>query len=228
MRILRPQMFWLFPFFKGIGQGIVISLLSFGPAFFTLIHSGITGGKKTGMRVALGIFLSELTIALICFFGLSHIFTFPEFQLVFSFVGAISIIYIGVKGFSKKYEHFLESIQVKSTGSESLFKGFLMNIMNPFVLFLWVGLLAAVSVSYDQNDLNYKFSILVNLMAILLTLFAMDMGKVYLSDYLGKKMNNKVYFYVQKYFGLVLLLIGAYFFYHFCVLVIKYFNIGGH
>jgi threonine/homoserine/homoserine lactone efflux protein len=221
-------MFWFFPLLKGFGQGIVISLLSFGPAFFTLIHSGITGGKKTGMRVALGIFLSELTIALVCFFGLSHIFTYPEFQLIFSFIAAVSIIYVGVKGFSKKYESFLESIQVKSTGKESFFKGFLMNIMNPFVLFLWVGLLAAVSVSYDHEDAHYKYSILINLLAILLTLFAMDLGKVFLSDYLGKKMSNHVYFYVHKYFGLVLTIIGAYFLYHFCVLAIKYFHIGAY
>lgn len=220
-------MFWFYPFIKGIGQGIVISLLSFGPAFFILIHSGITGGKKTGMRVALGIFLSELAIALVCFFGLSRIFTYPEFQLVFSFVAAVSIIYIGVKGYAKKYEVFLESISVKSTGKESLFKGFLMNLMNPFVIFLWVGLLAAVSVSYDQTEIHYEDKILINLVAILLTLFGMDMGKVFLSDWLGRKLSNKVYFYVQKYFGLILLLIGSYFFYHFCVLVVKYFHIAG-
>jgi threonine/homoserine/homoserine lactone efflux protein len=219
-------MFWLVPLFKGIGQGILISILSFGPAFFTLIHSGITGGKKHGMRVALGIFLSELTMAVICFLGLSRVFTYPEFQLVFSFVAAASIIYIGVKGFSKKYTAFLKSIQVQTTGKESFFKGFLMNLANPFVLFLWVGLLAAVSVSYDQHDPSYKWSILINLIAILLTLFAMDIGKVALSDYLGRKLSNKVYFYVNKYFGLILLFIGGYFFYHFCDLVIKYFGIG--
>ncbi|MBS3915197.1 MAG: LysE family transporter [Bacteroidetes bacterium] len=219
-------MFWLMPLIKGVGQGVLISLLSFGPAFFTLIYSGITGGKKHGMRVALGIFLSELTMAFVCFMGLSRIFTYPEFQLGFSFVAAVSIIFIGVKGFSKKYTDFLESIQVHATGKESFLKGFLLNLANPFVLFLWVGLLAAVSVSYEQEDVNYKVSILINLIAILLTLFAMDLGKVFLSDFLGRKLSNKVYFYVNKYFGLIMLLLGAYFFYHFIILLLKYFHIG--
>jgi threonine/homoserine/homoserine lactone efflux protein len=156
-------MYWLAPIFKGIGQGMLISILSFGPAFFTLIHSGITGGKKQGMRVAAGIFLSELVMAMLVFFGLSHIFTYPEFQLGFSLVAAMSIFYIGIKGFSKKYESFLKSIQVKTTGKESFFKGFALNLINPFVLFLWIGLLAAVSVSYDQTDEHYRWAILINL-----------------------------------------------------------------
>ncbi len=221
-------MYWILPLFKGIGLGIIISILSFGPAFFTLIHSGITGGKKHGVRVALGIFLSELTMMLVCFLGLSHIFTLPEFQLIFSLVAAVSIVYIGVKGVAKKYETFIESIQVKTTGKESFLKGFLMNLLNPFVLMVWLGLLATVSAEYDHSDVHYQSSILINLLAILLTLFGMDLGKVLLSDYLGKKMSNRVYFYVNKYFGLVLLLIGAYFFYHFCVLAVKYFHIGGN
>lgn len=221
-------MFWVLPLFKGISQGIVISLLSFGPSFFTLIHSGIQGGTKAGVRVALGIFLSEVTVALTCFFGLSHVFTFPEFQLVFSFVAAAAILYLGVKGFFKNYTSFLKSIQVPAGNGQSFFKGFLTNMMNPFVIFLWVGLLAAVSVSYDQSEPTYRVEILINLMAILITLFGMDMGKVVLSDYLGRKLSNRVYYFVNKYFGLILFLIGVYFFYHFCILLIKYTGIGTH
>lgn len=208
-------------------MGILISILSFGPAFFTLIHSGITGGKKHGMRVALGIFLSELTMMLVCFLGLSHVFTYPEFQLAFSFVAAVSIMYIGVRGISKKYEAFIASIQVKTTGGESFFRGFLMNLLNPFVLMVWIGLLAAVSGNYDHDEPHYRLKLFINLVAILLTLFGMDLGKVLLSDYLGKKMNNRVYFYVNKYFGLILALIGLYFLYHFCNLLVHYFHLFG-
>lgn len=221
-------MFWLIPLFKGIGQGVLISLLSFGPSFFTLIHSGMQGGRKEGFRVAIGIFLSEMTIALACFFGLSHIFTFPEFQLVFSFVAATSILVLGARGFAKKYDAFLKSIQTTSSKSQSFFKGFILNMMNPFVIFLWVGLLAAVSVSYDKTTDIYRYEILVNLLAILGTLFAMDIGKVYLSDFFGRKLSNRVYYFVHKYFGLILLLIGVYFFYHFVTLFVKYFNLGFH
>lgn len=221
-------MFWVLPLLKGVSQGVIISLLSFGPSFFTLVHSGIQGGRKAGITVALGIFLSEMVVALTCFFGLSHVFTFPEFQLVFSFVAALAILYLGAKGFAKKYNAFLKSIQIPIGGGQSFFKGFVTNMMNPFVIFLWVGLLAAVSVSYNQNEPTYRWQILVNLLAILATLFAMDMGKVVLSDYLGRKLNNRIYYFVHKYFGLILLIIGAYFFYHFCKLLLDYTGVGIH
>lgn len=219
-------MFWIIPILKGIGQGFLISILSFGPSFFTLINSGIKGGKAEGMRVALGIFLSEFIMALICFFGLSRFFILPEFQLGFSFFAATAISYIGIRGFYKKYQQFLRSIEQPAAKSKSFFKGFILNLINPFVLLLWVGLLAIVSVYYDKNDPNYEVSILINLISILFTLFLLDLGKVYLSDFLGRKLSRRVYYFINKYFGLILLIIGIYFFYHFFNLLIPYLKHG--
>jgi threonine/homoserine/homoserine lactone efflux protein len=219
-------LFWIIPILKGIGQGFLISILSFGPSFFTLINSGIKGGKAEGMRVALGIFLSEFIMALICFFGLSRFFILPEFQLGFSFFAAAAISYIGIRGFYKKYQQFLRSIEQPAAKSKSFFKGFILNLINPFVLLLWVGLLAIVSVYYDKTDPNYEISILINLISILFTLFLLDLGKVYLSDFLGRKLSRRVYYYINKYFGLILLIIGIYFFYHFFTLLVPYLKHG--
>jgi len=219
-------LFWIIPILKGIGQGFLISILSFGPSFFTLINSGIKGGKAEGMRVALGIFLSEFIMALICFFGLSRFFILPEFQLGFSFFAAAAISYIGIRGFYKKYQQFLRSIEQPAAKSKSFFKGFILNLINPFVLLLWVGLLAIVSVYYDKEDPNYEISILINLISILFTLFLLDLGKVYLSDFLGRKLSRRVYYDINKYFGLILMIIGIYFFYHCFTLLVPYLKHG--
>ena len=215
-------MYWSDPISKGIGQGFVISLLSFGPSFFTLINSGIKGGKSEGMRVALGIFLSELILALVCFFGLAQFFIMPGFQLVFNGFAAIAICFMGIRGFYKKYHHFLRSMEEPAAKSKSFFKGFVLNLMNPFALFVWVILLANVSGTYDKANPHYQTSILINLISILFTLFLMDLGKVLLSDFLGRKLSKRVYFYINKYFGLILVIIGCYFFYHFVTLLLDY------
>jgi threonine/homoserine/homoserine lactone efflux protein len=217
-------LFWITPILKGIGQGFLISILSFGPSFFTLINSGIKGGKAEGIRVALGIFLSELIMALVCFFGLSRFFILPEFQLGFTFFAAAAISYMGIRGFYKKYQQFLRSMEQPAAKSKSFIKGFILNLINPFVLFLWVGMLAIVSVYYDKSDPHYEISILINLVSILFTLFLMDLAKVFLSDFLGRKLSRRVYYYINKYFGLILLLIGIYFFYHFFTLLIPFMN----
>jgi len=217
-------LFWIIPILKGIGQGFLISILSFGPSFFTLINSGIKGGKSEGFRVALGIFLSELIMALICFFGLSRFFTLIEFQLAFSLFAATAISFIGIRGFYKKYQHFLRSMEQPAAKSKSFIKGFTLNLINPFVLFLWISILAIVSVYYDKNEPQYEISILINLVSILFTLLLMDLGKVYLSDLLGRKLSRRVYYIVNKYFGIILLIIGISFFYHFITLLITYLN----
>jgi len=120
---------------KGVWYGFLIGLLSFGPSFFTLIHTGIQGGKKQGMQVALGIFLSEMFVALLCFFGLSRYFTTPTFQLVFTGMAAAAILYLGIQSVFTK-NHKLPEINVSA--SASVYRGFFMNIINPFVMLLWV------------------------------------------------------------------------------------------
>lgn len=222
------KMYLLYALLKGIGQGFLISLLSFGPAFFTLIHTGIKGGRKEGLRMAAGIFLSEFAVALACFFGLSRFFTMSWFQMLFAFGAAIAIMAMGANGFRKNYSKFLRSMQQPISKNKSFITGFLMNLMNPFVILLWVGILAAISVDYDKDEKNYQISLLVNLMAILVTLFSMDMGKVFLSDYLGRKMSNKIYYFVNKYFGAIIFCIGIYFMVRFVLLFFKHFHFAGY
>lgn len=207
---------------EGIGQGILISLLSFGPSFFSLIHAGIQGGKKQGIIMALGIFLSEFSVAMLYFFGLAEIFSLPAFQKAFALVAAAAIVTMGIRSIIKPYHHFVRSIgEQKSKGSQSFFKGFLVNLTNPFVLVLWGTLLAAVTLRYSGENPHAKTQIFVNLIAILVTLFSMDMGKVLLSHFLGKKLSNRVYYLVNRYFAVILIVIGLYFLYHFFALMNK-------
>lgn len=201
---------------KGVWYGFLIGLLSFGPSFFTLIHTGIKGGKRQGMQVALGIFLSEMFVALLCFYGLSGFFTAPNFQVVFTGAAAVAILFLGVKSAFGKH-HTLPEIKVSA--SASVYRGFFLNIINPFVMLLWVSVIATLSVGHSTHTEPGKTMILIELISILVTLLALDLGKVYLSDYIGKKLSNGVYSLVNRYFGFILMAIGLYFAYHFVVLL---------
>jgi threonine/homoserine/homoserine lactone efflux protein len=201
---------------KGVWYGFLIGLLSFGPSFFTLIHTGIQGGKKQGMQVALGIFLSEMSVALLCFFGLSRYFTTQTFQLIFTALASLTILYLGFQSAFAKHHKLPE---IKVSASASVYRGFFMNIINPFVMLLWVSVIATLSVGGDANTEAGRTMILIELITILCTLLALDLGKVYLSDYIGKKLSERVYRLVNRYFGAILLAIGLYFAYHFVVLL---------
>lgn len=212
-------MVWVLAALKGIGGGLLLGLISMGPSFFALIKVGMQGGKMAGLKMALGIFLSDLFVALCCFYGLAGFFTMPMFQVVFAGFAAFGIIFIGVKGISVGYKKFIHNIQTPISKNTNVLKGFLVNLMNPFVLVLWVSLTATMSVGHDDS-FEGKYTILVQILSTLFTIFSLDLGKVYLSDYLGRKLSHRMYFFVNKYFGVILTAIGTYFLYHFIKLIV--------
>ena len=223
---LRPNlqlMIWVLAVIKGISYGLFLGLVSFGPTFFALMKVGIQGGKNAGLRMALGIFLSDLVVALACFFGLSGLFTTEVFQVVFSGVAASGIVFIGVKGIVVGYRKFLVNIQKPINQKTNLYQGFLVNLLNPFVLLLWVGILGAITVGHNVS-IHGKYTILVEMLSILLTIFSLDLAKVYLSDYIGKKLNYRIYFFVNRYIGWILIGIGLFYFYHFTKLLYAWFT----
>lgn len=209
---------WVIAIAKGIGYGLFLGIMSFGPTFFALIQMGMQGGKSAGLRMAMGIFLSDMLVALACFFGLSALFTTWWFQLGFSAFAALGIIFLGAKGILVKYKSFLQNVQKPVNKNTNFFQGFLVNLLNPFVILLWVGILGAISVGHDGKGSQYL--ILVEMLSILLTVFSLDLGKVYLSDFIGKKLNYRIYFFVNRYVGIILLVIGLYYVYHFIKLLI--------
>ena len=209
---------WVIAIAKGMGYGLFLGIMSFGPTFFALIQMGMQGGKSAGLRMAMGIFLSDMLVALACFLGLSTLFTTWWFQLGFSSFAALGIIFLGAKGILVEYKSFLRNVQKPVNKNTNFFQGFLVNLLNPFVILLWVGILGAISVGHDSKGSQYF--ILVEMLSILLTVFSLDLGKVYLSDFIGKKLNYRIYFFVNRYVGIILLVIGFYYVYHFIKLLI--------
>lgn len=203
-------MFWLGEIAKGVGYGLAIGVLSFGPSFFTLIHTGMQGGRGAGLRLALGIFLSEFTVAAACYFGLADLFTLPWVQVVFSGVATAAIAYLGLRGWFTRYPEFARKFNEPVSTSTNVFKGYILNLFNPFVLVLWVSLMGTITVGTDYL-VHPRLAIAVQMASILLTLFSLDLGKVYLSDFLGRKLNLRLSFFINRYFGLLMVALGVYF-----------------
>lgn len=207
---------WILAISKGFATGLVLGLLSFGPSFFTLIHAGIQGGKKAGLRMAMGIFFSETVVAMACFFGLSSYFVQPWFKLGFSGIASLGLVVMGIRAWFSNNQD-LPKLPASATASFS--KGFITNSLNPFVLMLWVGILATASVGHEGGSFTDRLPILIQLFGILVALFSLDLCKVYLSDYIGKKISNRVYSLITRYFGFILIAIGLYFGYQFIHMV---------
>ncbi len=209
---------YLFPILNGIWQGFFISILLFGPAFFKLIHTSIQEGFKKGVILASGVFLSDLLVVALCIFGFSDFMQTPSFQKIYSLCGAIVLFLLGIKSFLHQYKAFLQSYSERVPNSKSLLKGFGLNLVNPFTFILWFNVLGSISLKY-ADEINYKLLLTVNLLTILIMLFLMDVLKVFLSHLIGKKLNARIFFTINKYFGILLMVIGGIFLFRFAGLM---------
>lgn len=205
---------YLFPILNGIWQGFFISILLFGPAFFKLIHTSIQEGFRKGVILASGVFLSDLLVVALCIFGFAEFMQTPSFQKMYSLLGAIVLFLLGIKAFRHQYKVFLKSYSERVPHSKSLMRGFGLNLVNPFTFILWFNVLGSISLKY-ADEVQYKTLLTINLLTILVVLFLMDILKVFLSHLIGKNLNARIFFTINKYFGLLLMLIGAVFLFRF-------------
>jgi amino acid exporter len=209
----------LIPYLNGLWEGIIISLLLFGPAFFKLLNVSMQEGVFKGIWLATGVVLSDLLVVILLVYGLSDLFNNLIFRQIYSMLAGIAMIFIGLKSILNRYRAFLKSYKARNLGGQNLLRGFLLNLINPFTIVLWFNLLSAISLKYDDHA-NYKLSLILNVGGILTTIYLMDMLKVYFADIIGRKISQRMFYAVNRYFGVVFLIIGAFFIYLFLKLVL--------
>jgi threonine/homoserine/homoserine lactone efflux protein len=210
---------YIAPILNGFWQGFLISILLFGPAFFKLVHTSIQEGFRKGVMLASGVFLSDLLVAVLCIVGVADFMQSANFQKLYSLFASVALFLLGLKYFRHQYKAFLQSYSARVPASKSILKGFWLNLINPFTFILWINVMASISKEYIGEP-NYKMLLGVNLISILFVLFSMDVLKVFLSHLIGKKLNARIFFSINKYFGLLLIAIGAIFLMRFFTLVL--------
>jgi len=140
-----------------IGQGMLFGLalcFSIGPAFFGLIQTSLKNGYKCGIEMALGIFISDLIYLLLAYFGLSGWLMDEKYANPVGIIGGILLIGYGIVQILKKtVVQNVEGdvVENRPTLGTMALKGFLMNLFNPFVIFLWIGAIGLASNKLDHD-----------------------------------------------------------------------------
>lgn len=136
--------------FEGIKVGLVLCFMA-GPIFFTLLQTGVEEGLRAGIMVGLGIWVSDLLYINLVYWGLSFVHRLLEddsFTLIIGLVGGTLLIIFGLAAFlvQPKNLYIADHQQYERSSSYlSLWlKGFLINSVNPFTIFFWVGLMSTV------------------------------------------------------------------------------------
>lgn len=203
-------------FFEGILLGLTLAtFFGFGPAFFALVQTSIHRGFNAAALLAVGIFMNDLLMVVLCLMGAVQIITEPSNYLWFGISSSIILMIFGMVTYTRKVREPREDadeameLPVKVSGPNwitYIAKGFFMNIVNPFVWIFWVGVVVGISARMggDEVKLTTFFS------GTLITILASDLLKAYGAYAIKGFFTTKMISLMNKIAGIGLMIFGVF------------------
>ena len=200
----------------GIVLGIMLSLFfSFGPAFFSLLQTSVHYGFRTSVPFAYGVGLSDLSIIVLLLTVLSGVDMSAILHNVYvaSIAGAVLITF-GIYTFNKECQQASEEgavIKFKAKDHPKwyavLFRGFLLNFVNPLIWIYWVSIISVISGSLNINTNDGRMFIFFA--GVLGATIGMDVIKCRLASMLQRVLTSKIMDIVNKVTGLILIVFSV-------------------
>ena len=107
-----------------------------GPLFVANISSGIQGGVKTGIKIAVGHAIVELPLVILLGIGVFSLEAFPEFRIAISILGAIVLFIFGTLQLKIIFEK--KKVTKSKLNKDPLIIGILLSLFNPFFIIWWL------------------------------------------------------------------------------------------
>lgn len=201
------------PFLDGIKYGFLLAIM-LGPIFFALIQAGVERGFRSGAMVGLGIWISDALFILAVIFGihiLQAITNWPGFELTFGIVGAIILVLAGIGTVAKRPAPIAVEAAERNKKIEAKtylglwVKGFLINTINPFTFFFWIGM-AGIVVAGERYDTTGVYAFFTG---IFFTIVVTDILKVLLAKSIRKSLQYKHVVWLRKISGVALVVFGV-------------------
>ena len=225
-----PVIFDRMPEFSRIGSfsflfwAIIIGLflsvvVNMGPAFITLVQTSLHRGFKSAAWFATGVILNDAMVIALCILTSVQVVMKSSFEAALACIGAgVILLLFGIFTYRRKVKEHEELIEKRSEeimkdqeDKPSWFvflgKGFILNILNPFVWLFWFTAVAMVAGNMGGN----KLSTVVFFVIILGTTLAMEMLKAWGAAKLKVFFNAERTTIMNKVAGILLMLCGIYF-----------------
>lgn len=197
-------------FVEGMILGFSLAFLfGFGPAFFALIQTGIHRGFWKGALLAFGIVLNDAAIVALSLLGFAQILSGSENYYFLGIVGGGILIIFGFVTFKKHADFDLVEDQEVTNSLHPIAyiaKGFLLNLVNPFVWLFWIGIVVGIITRFhsDTSDMILFFS------GALSVVFATDLAKTFAASQLKKFVTDKFLAIINKIAGISLIGFGVF------------------
>lgn len=167
---------------KGIVAGLAISIMV-GPIFFGLIQLSVERGVKAGLVFASGIWLSDIFYVYVVQKGFGFIGEDPKFILTFGIIGSLILVAFGVGIYMSNVKKPLRGDIGVKNGVGYFFKGVFINLFNPAVLIIWVGIFSNIS-TFEVREQWYFVVSLLSVVAIT------DVIKAVFASQIGSQINE--------------------------------------
>jgi len=171
-----------------IALGITLAA-PIGPVSLEMIQRGLKNGFLSAFVVRLGGAIGNILCLIIATFGLSFLIQSPLAMNGCSLVGAIVLMYLGIKAIIKT-THFKLNLNEETkayTHINGLATGFVVSIANPIGIMFWISIFAA---SFNPNDYGSHWASLSQNTAIILGVLLwgillsalLQLGKMFFSE----------------------------------------------
>lgn len=228
-----PEIFDRMPEFSRIGSfsflfwailiGLFLSVVvNMGPAFITLMQTSLHRGFRSAAWFATGVILNDAMVISICVLASVQVVMRSSREAALACIGAgIVLLLFGIFTYRKKVEdrqereeymekranEVLKKQEDKPAWFVFLAKGFVLNILNPFVWIFWFSAVAMVAGNMGGN----KVSTIVFFAVILGTTLFMELLKAWGAAKLKKFLDAERTVMINRIAGVLLMLCGAYF-----------------
>jgi len=191
-----------------------------GPAFFILIETSINKGVKSALFLDLGVFISDLMYVTLAFIFVQEIEDLmnSENRFILKIVGGSFFIILGIVHVLKKKSLFISKTKMEkplalsaSNYIMTLLKGFMINAVNPGVLFYWLTLMALLPPAPHYLGLTSTQSLVISIIIVLATFFSIDVLKIIAAKKLKEILTPQWMYVINMVLGIILLCFGTLF-----------------
>ena len=183
--------------------------LSVGPIIFTIIKQSLDNGHKGGFSFVAGVWISDIILVVLSNTLTAVVSALDEHKQTVGTLGGVFLILMGV------YFAFFKKVTLGKDpgGADTRFRkrdvarlfasGFIINTLNPGVIFFWLGNTTLLAVNHTLRERTVIFSVclLVNMSA--------DVGKVMMAGKLRNKLTLKTLSVINKISGTLLIVFGV-------------------
>ncbi len=211
---------------KGVVTGFILSIM-IGPVFFVLLETSIRRGVKAALAFDFGVLLSDVFYIAIAYIFYNQVKALSESgdNSVLRLIGGVLFLVYGCFTLLKKSKTSKgrteglkesdkedEDILLETKGARAHIvlglKGFMLNFMNPMVVFYWFSVMTLGS--QDTTGEYGEYALFIYLGIILATFFTVDFLKIIGAKRLRPLVTPKLLKGLNRLIGIAFVLFGLF------------------